>query len=233
MPFHRTAPVRAFAGFSAALLRDRSISWCAVSVLTYLLTLPNDARVSLRTIAARRPEGRERVAAALRELEERRYLRRAVGEGGAAGQLPVRYEVFDAPYEADPPMGETEKLGERDARSRRTMRAAHLLISLGQIDRRLTLDAVQALRLAPLVEEWWGRGAGSAEVRAALAYGWSGPIHSAPEQLEERLRRGRRVKPTVLPVAAVEVEFRRTGVLAWWAAVRRGGALAVRCSWGA
>ncbi|NUR00350.1 MAG: hypothetical protein HOY79_28615 [Streptomyces sp.] len=209
--------MRAFAGFSAALLRDRSISWCAVSVLTYLLALPNDARVSLRTLPARRPEGREGVAAALRELEERRYLRRM-------GGLPVLYEVFDAPYEAEPPRDETEKVRERHAPGRRTVQAAHLLISLGQIDPRLTLDADEALRLAPLVEQWWRRGASSAEVRAALAYGWPGSVHSAPAQLEERLRRARPRRPTALPVTDVEVEARRPGVLACWDAMRRGGA---------
>lgn len=190
MRFHRTAPVRAFAGFSAALLRDRSISWCVVSVLTYLLTLLDDARVSLRTIAAQRPEGRDRIAAALRELEERRYPRRVVREGAdhrAAGRLPVLYEVFDAPYEAEPPRGETEKVRDRHVPGRRTVHAAHLLISLGRIDPRLTLDAEEALRLAPLVQEWWRRGASSAEVRMALAYGWSEPVRSAPAQLEERL----------------------------------------------
>lgn len=227
MLFHRTAPVRAFAGFSAALLRDRRISWCAVSVLTYLLTLPNDARVSLRMLAAQRPEGRDRIAAALRELEERRYLRRVVREGAnraAAGRLPVLYEVFDTPYEAEPPRGETQKVRDRGAPGRRTVQAAHLLISLGQIDPRLTLAADEALRLAPLVEQWWRRGASSAEVRAALAYGWSGPVHSAPAQLEERLRNARPRRSTALPVSAVEVEIRRPGVLACWAVVRRGGA---------
>ncbi|MGW1744988.1 hypothetical protein ACWCRD_05080 [Streptomyces sp. NPDC002092] len=218
--------MRAFAGFSAAVLRDRSISWCAVSVLTYLSALPNDARVSLRTLAAQRPEGREGVAVALRELEERRYLRRVACESAnraAAGRLPVLYEVFDTPYEAEPPTGETQKVRDRGAPGRRTVQAAHLLISLGRIDPRLTLDADEALRLAPLVEQWWRRGASSAEVRAALAYGWSGPVHSAPAQLEERLRSARPRRSTALLVTAVEVEVRRPRVLACWDAVRRGG----------
>jgi hypothetical protein len=57
MRIHRTTPTRAFSVFSNALLRDRSISWCAVGVLTYLLSLPNEARVTIRTLADQRKEG--------------------------------------------------------------------------------------------------------------------------------------------------------------------------------
>lgn len=221
MRTHRTTRARVFSGFSAALLRDRSISWCAVSVLTYLLALPNHARVTLRALAAERVEGRSRIAAALRELEERRYLRRVVREGGAAGaagQLSVLYEVFDAPYEAVPRTGETEKVpGRRASRGARTAVAARLLLSFGDFDRRLTLDAAEALRLAPLVEEWWRRGASSAQVRAAVTWGAPRWVRSAYAHVEARLRGGacRPVVSTAAPVTAVEVDFRKPGGLAW------------------
>ena len=218
MRSHRTAPMRAFAGFSAALLRDRTISWRAVSVLTYLLTLPVGARLGVRG-------RRDGTAAALRELEELRYLRRVERDDAGAGRPSVVYEVFDSPYEVVPPMGEIEKVEDRQAPSRHTVRAAHLLISLGRIDPRLTLDATEALRLAPLVEEWWARGVGSAEVRAALAYDWPGPVHSASAHVEAGLRRGCRAAPTAVPVTTVEVQCAWSGVSAWRAAVRRGGEL--------
>lgn len=132
------------------------------------------------------------MAAALRELEERRDPWRVVRGGGVAGQLPVIHEVFDVPCEVVPPTGETEKVRDRQARrSRQTALAAQLLISLGRIDSRLTLDATEALRLAPLVEAWWARGVGSAQVRAALVYGWAPePVRSARAVVEDRLRRG-------------------------------------------
>ncbi|MGP4012138.1 hypothetical protein [Streptomyces sp. 4N124] len=79
-------------------------------------------------------------------------------------------------------------------RSRQTALAAQLLISLGRIDSRLILDATEALRLAPLVEAWWARGVSSAQVRAALVYGWPPqPVRSAGALVERRLRRGRPV----------------------------------------
>lgn len=221
MRTHRTTPARVFSGFSAALLRDRNISWRAVSVLTYLLALPNHTRVTLRTLAAPGAEGRSRAVAALRELEERRYLRRVVREGcegGAAGQLSVVYEVFDAPYDVPPRTGETEKVPDRSASpGAQTAEAAHLLLSLGGFDRRLTLDAAEALRLAPLVEEWWRRGASSAQVRAAVTGGWPRWVRSAYGHVEARLRGGmcRPVAARAVPVTAVEVDLRRQGWIAW------------------
>lgn len=193
MRSHRTTPARVFSGLSAALLRDRSISWCAVSVLTYLLALPNHARVTLRRPAGVCGEERSRIVAALRELEELRYLRRVVREGGAAGQHPVRYEVFEEPCEAPPRTGETEKVpGRRGSSGVGTAAAARLLLTFGDYDRRLTLDAAEALRLAPLVEAWWRRGASSAEVRAAVTWGAPRTVRSAFAHIEARLRGGLR-----------------------------------------
>ncbi|MFE0256016.1 hypothetical protein [Streptomyces sp. NPDC059010] len=182
-----------------------------MSVLTCLLALPNRTRVTLRALATPSAKGRARVAAALRELEELRYLRRVE----AAGRLSVVYEVFDTLYEVEPRTGETEKVRDPGAPSRQTVRAAHLLISLRNIDPRLTLDGAEALRLAPLVERWWERGVSSARVRAALAYDWPGPVDSAVAHVEACLLRGCPEVPTSLPVTAVEVE-------SGWAVVRRG-----------
>lgn len=147
MRIHRTTPTRAFSVFSTALLRDRSISWCAVGVLTYLLSLPNEARVTIRTLADQRKEGRSRIAAALHELEDSRYLRRVVHKNPESGQLFTVYEVFDTPYEDEPPAGEEEKVEN---------------LASGES------------ALAPLAEEWWDRGATSVQVRGALTGGLPG-----------------------------------------------------------
>lgn len=266
MRIHRTTPTRAFSVFSNALLRDRSISWCAVGVLTYLLSLPNEARVTIRTLAEQRKEGRDRIASALHELEESRYLRRVVHKSRATGQLFTVYEVFDTPYEDEPPAGEDEKVrnpgsgelanapsdpppsGEKTRGeeppsppppveaseraglaaepSERTALAAQLLGSLGRTDPRLTLGAAEALRLAPLVEEWWDAGASSAQVRAALTDGLPSPVYSPRALIENRLRRKRPAERAAAPVTTVEVVSRRPGVSAYREAARRGGALA-------
>ncbi|MGW4541440.1 hypothetical protein ACWEOP_26695 [Streptomyces chartreusis] len=189
-----------------------------MSVLTYLLALPNRARVTLRGLAGARVEERSRVAAALRELEELRYLRRVAREGEAVGQLRVLYEVFDAPYEAAPRTGETEKVpGRRASSGVGAAAAARLLLSFGDFDRRLTLDGAEALRLAPLVEAWWRRGASNAEVRAAVTWGAPRTVRSACGHIEARLRGGvcPSASATAPCVTAVEVDFRTPGGRAW------------------
>ncbi|MEV0638431.1 hypothetical protein AB0I77_26525 [Streptomyces sp. NPDC050619] len=254
MRIHRTTPKRAFSVFSNALLRDRSISWCAVGVLTYLLSLPDEARVTIRTLADQRKEGRARIAAALHELEDSRYLRRVVRKSRESGQLFTVYEVFDTPYEDEPPAGEEEKVqnlasgeravapsdalpsgektGEQEPPSpppARAALAAKLLGSLGRTDPRLTLGAAEALRLAPLVEEWWDAGASSAQLRAALTDGLPQPVYSARALVEDRLRRKRPARAAAVaatPVTTVEVELRTPGASAYREAARRGGALA-------
>ncbi|MDX3453697.1 hypothetical protein PV396_17340 [Streptomyces sp. ME02-8801-2C] len=110
MRIHRTAPTRAFSVFSNALLRDRSLSGCAVGVLAYLLSLPSGVRVAVRTLAARCEETRARVAVALRELEESRYLRRVVRKAEGSGQFAITREVFDTLYDGRPPAGESEEV---------------------------------------------------------------------------------------------------------------------------
>ena len=94
MRIHRTTPTRAFSVFSNALLRDRSLSWCAVGVLTYLLSLPNGARATIRTFAEQRKEGRARISAALHELEESRYLRRVVRKDEESGAILHRLPLI-------------------------------------------------------------------------------------------------------------------------------------------
>ena len=283
MRIHRTTPTRAFSVFSNALLRDRSLSWCAVGVLTYLLSLPNGARATIRTLAEQRKEGRARIASALHELEESRYLRRVVRKDEESGQLSTVYEVFDTPYDDAPPTGESEEVqnlasGESDSGAsgalpsgektreeeppsppppgeaavgaaaepeappgERTALAARLLGSLARTEPRLALGAADALRLAPLVEEWWEAGASSAQVRAALTQGLPRPMYSPRAIIEDRLTRKRPVVPavadragattgssavpaaTAVPVTTVEI--RRPGASGGYReAARRGGA---------
>jgi hypothetical protein len=115
MHIYRTTPTRSFSTFGNALLRDRSISWCAAGVLVYLLSLPNGARASIRALAEQRKEGRTRIADALRELEESGYLRRLLRRDPASGELRTVYEVFDTPH-VEPPeeVGRNQASGESD-----------------------------------------------------------------------------------------------------------------------
>ncbi|MDX2544261.1 hypothetical protein ACOT81_21835 [Streptomyces sp. WI04-05B] len=130
----------------------------------------------------------------------------------------------------------------------RTALAARLLGSLSRTEPRLAFGAAEALRLAPLVEEWWAAGASSAQVRAALTQGLPSPLHSPRALVENRLRRkcpaapgapvapappaagageevGRTAGSTAVPVTTVEI--RKPGASGGYReAARRGGALA-------
>ncbi|MEV7089337.1 hypothetical protein AB0O07_26175 [Streptomyces sp. NPDC093085] len=67
--------------------------------------------------------------------------------------------------------------------------ATELLLSLGRREPRLVLGAVEAVRLAPLVEEWRGCGASDAQVTQALTAGLPTPVLSPPGLIADRLRR--------------------------------------------
>ncbi|MGP3969827.1 hypothetical protein [Streptomyces sp. 6N223] len=102
MQNHRSQPTRSFSTYSNELLRDRRLSFCAIGVLVYLLSLPPQARPTIRTLAKQRREGRASIARALHELEECRYLKRVVSKDPQTGLFTTEYEVFDAPYDDRP-----------------------------------------------------------------------------------------------------------------------------------
>jgi Helix-turn-helix domain len=96
MHIHRTARTRFFTTLGNEVLRDNRLSFCARGILGHLLSLPDGQRGDIRTLAERTPEGRERVASALRELERFGYLRRAV-KRTPEGRLYTEVNVFDSP----------------------------------------------------------------------------------------------------------------------------------------
>ncbi|CAM5474464.1 hypothetical protein GCM10010378_55030 [Streptomyces viridochromogenes] len=192
---HRTTPARVISGLSAALPHDRGVFWCAMGVLTYLPGLPAGARVLLRVLAEVWAEGRARIAATLRELDELRCRRHEVAEAEGAGQLPPAQTVFEAACDVAPRTGESEKVPRRRASlGSSTAAAARLLLAFGDYDRSFRLSGAEAVRLAPLVEEWWRRGATDAEVRRAVTWGAPEWMPSAYAHVEARLRGGSRVR---------------------------------------
>lgn len=110
MRVHRMAPVRAFAALARSRFGDRRLSWGAVGVLAYLLGLPDGAWITERILAERRREGCMSIVASLRELEERRYLRRVVTRDPVTRQYSTVCEVFERPYESATPAGEMQKV---------------------------------------------------------------------------------------------------------------------------
>ncbi|MFF7309629.1 hypothetical protein [Streptomyces sp. NPDC008137] len=132
----------------------------------------------------------------MRELEKSRYLRTVADAGRGWGRRHSGYdvyEVFDTPYECEPPAGEPEKVrtpapDAPGSSSQRTLHAARLLGSLGITHPCLTLGASQVWRLAPLVVEWWDAGTSDAGVRAALTGELPSRVPSPAALVEHRLR---------------------------------------------
>ncbi len=58
------------------LTQHADLSLLAIGLACHIQSLPPGARVDIKTLAARFPEGATRIAAALRELETHGYLRR-------------------------------------------------------------------------------------------------------------------------------------------------------------
>lgn len=96
MHIHRTARKRFFTALGNEVLRDSRLSFCARGILGHLLSLPEGQRGDIRTLAERTPEGRERVASALRELERFGYLKRAI-KRTPEGRIYTEVDVFDSP----------------------------------------------------------------------------------------------------------------------------------------
>jgi Helix-turn-helix domain len=96
MRIHRSAHLRFFTTLGNEVLRDSRLSFCARGVLAHLLSLPDGQRGDIRSLSERTPEGRERVASALRELERFGYLKREV-KRTSDGHLYTAVDVYDAP----------------------------------------------------------------------------------------------------------------------------------------
>ncbi|MET9736215.1 helix-turn-helix domain-containing protein [Streptomyces sp. NPDC006458] len=78
------------------LAQHRELSLTAIGLATHILSLPEGAPVDIRSLAERFPEGRDRIAFALRELEAHGYLER-VRERTDTGRLCTRTYAHHTP----------------------------------------------------------------------------------------------------------------------------------------
>ncbi|MFF3498393.1 helix-turn-helix domain-containing protein [Streptomyces sp. NPDC003247] len=78
------------------LAQHRELSLTAIGLAAHILSLPEGAPVDIRSLADRFPEGRDRIAFALRELEAHGYLER-VRERTEAGRLFTRTYAHHTP----------------------------------------------------------------------------------------------------------------------------------------
>ncbi len=102
-----------FSQFSNEMLRDKSLSWAAQGILTYLLSLHPDFNITLEHLASIRSNGRDATRRALTELEQAGYLKRTrlKGEKGKfektewiVRSCPIDYPISDMPKTDNPPL---------------------------------------------------------------------------------------------------------------------------------
>ncbi|MEU6056920.1 helix-turn-helix domain-containing protein [Streptomyces sp. NPDC047097] len=92
----RTRHTERFTVVGNHLAQHRQLSLVAIGLAVHIQSLPDGAKVGIKVLAERFPESEHRIAAALRELEEHRYLTR-VRERLADGKVVTRTVSYDRP----------------------------------------------------------------------------------------------------------------------------------------
>ncbi|THA85898.1 helix-turn-helix domain-containing protein [Streptomyces sp. A0592] len=194
------------------LAQHAELSLLAIGLAVHIQSLPGGALIDIRTLAARFPEGKTRIAAALRELEAHGYLRRTC-ERTSSGRVVTRTVSCNQPGRrsgaaADGPQPEPKPRARRPVRRegeppRRALpavpqpaypapdllgTAVEVLAGLRRGDPRLLLSATEAGHLAPGVAAWLERDLPPSAVHHALTAGLpSEPLHRPAALLAHRL----------------------------------------------
>ncbi|MFD8421341.1 helix-turn-helix domain-containing protein [Streptomyces sp. NPDC059466] len=169
------------------LAQHAELSGLAIGLAVHIQSLPTGARVDIRTLAARFPEGPTRIAGALRELETHGYLRRTrertpdgrivtrtiscnqPGHHGPATRTPTDPAVRTAAREKSPTPRLLPTVPRPAHLSPGLLRTAtDLLAGLRRHDPRLLLSTTDAEHLAPGVAAWLERDLTPTAVQHAL-----------------------------------------------------------------
>lgn len=175
------------------LAQHPHLSLLAIGLACHIQSLPTGAPVSIKSLAARFPEGATRIADALRELETHGYLRR-IRERTPTGRLVTRTVSCNQPGRRDAPSGTGEAPNpparraatapQQEPPRRRALpavpkpactspdllrAATDVLAGLRREDPRLLLSATDAEHLAPGVAAWLERDLTPTAVRTTLA----------------------------------------------------------------
>ncbi|SDP33849.1 hypothetical protein SAMN04487914_108122 [Arthrobacter sp. ok909] len=83
---------------------DSKLSLKAIGLFYFLMTKPDTWQITERGVVAQRPEGRDAVSAALKELEEAGYLRREKSRNENGKFVPGGSDLFEEPWLENPTM---------------------------------------------------------------------------------------------------------------------------------
>lgn len=174
------------------------------AVAAYIDRLPGGADISVKTLAKHLPYGQCALRTTLNNLRQAGHLRRGREHlTGTGSQLWITRTWFtrtargddwwaaftrgDVPQEqAAAGAGVGVEVGEPHRRTTRS-RAFILLAALGRTAPALSLSQADCAALAPLVAEWFERGANEESVRHALTAGLPTPVHHPAALIRRRL----------------------------------------------
>ncbi|MFD5662994.1 hypothetical protein [Streptomyces hirsutus] len=170
------------------------------AIAAFIDRLPDGADISVKTLARTLPYGQCALRTALNNLQRAGHLRRgretvtAADTGGGSRWITrswfsrtargddwwAAFTRGDVPEEAP-----TEAPAEQ---ARPTRSRTHVLLAaLGREVPALSLSQADCAHLAPLVAEWFARGATDEAVRTALTAGLPTPVHHPAALLRRRL----------------------------------------------
>ncbi|MFE7271335.1 helix-turn-helix domain-containing protein [Streptomyces sp. NPDC057623] len=164
------------------LAQHASLSGLAIGLGVCIQSLPSGARVDIKTLAARFPEGTTRIAAALRELETHGYLRRE-RQRTPTGRIVTRTISCNQPGSSRAEDHPTPARKKRTPAPRKPLpavpkpaypappllqTATDLLAGLRHHDPRLLLSERDTAHLAPGVAAWLERDVTPTAVRHTL-----------------------------------------------------------------
>ncbi|MCD9880336.1 helix-turn-helix domain-containing protein [Streptomyces guryensis] len=186
------------------LTQHAELSLLAIGLACHIQSLPKGARVDIKTLTARFPEGATRIAAALRELEAHGYLRRERTRA-PSGRIVTRTVSCNqpghqrraaenhgstAPKKPRPPRKEALPAVPQPACPAPALlqQATDVLADLRRHDPRLLLSTCDAAHLAPGVAAWLERDVSPTAVRQALTSDLPPePLHRPAALLAHRL----------------------------------------------
>ncbi|MEV7562174.1 helix-turn-helix domain-containing protein [Streptomyces sp. NPDC089795] len=204
------------------LSQHAELSLVAIGLSVHIQSLPAGEPVDIKTLAARFPEGRTKIAGGLRELETHGYLRRTCertsggrvvtrtvscnypGRSGATDEAkPKRQPRRPARREDEPPRRALPAVPQPVYPTPDLLRiAVEVLSGLRHGDPRLLLSGTDVEHLTPGVAAWLERDLPPSAVHHALTTGLpSEPLHRPAALLAHRL--GAQLPP-MPPFRAVE-----------------------------
>ncbi|CAL9535150.1 hypothetical protein SUDANB105_04104 [Streptomyces sp. enrichment culture] len=162
------------------------------AIAAYIDRLPDGADISVKTLAKHLPYGQCALRTALNRLQDAGHLRRGretlTADDGGSRWITRSWFSRTARDDAWWTAFTRGDVPEPQPSQRPTRSRAHILLAaLGRATPALSLSEADCAQLAPLVVEWFARGADEDVVRHALTSGLPSPVHHPAALLRTRL----------------------------------------------